>query len=228
MAVVEPFPVGHPPAAGMSFDRLARHYDRMELLLASGKLQRMRTRWLEHVPNPRRALLAGEGHGRFLIELLHRAPSAEIVCADASEAMLALSREKLHRTGHRNARVRFVHTDLRSPENLPGDFDLVATHFFLDCFPPEQLATVIAGLASVATVDARWLVSDFNIPDSGLARIRARLILWSMYRFFRVVTRLPARRLVIPDPLLEDHGFRRDARDLAEWGLLRADLWRRG
>jgi ubiquinone/menaquinone biosynthesis C-methylase UbiE len=212
----------------MSFDRLAPHYDRMELLLAAGKLQRMRTRWLDRVPSPRRALLAGEGHGRFLVELLHRAPSAEIVCADASEAMLAVSREKLRRAGHRNARVRFVHADLRSPGYLDGDFDLVTTHFFLDCFPPEQLATVIAGLASVATADACWLVSDFHLPGSGPARIRARLILWLMYRFFRLATRLPARRLATPDALLESHGFRRDARHLAEWGLLRADLWRRG
>lgn len=212
----------------MSFDRLAPHYDWMEAVLAAGKLQRMRTRWLESIPSPRRALLAGEGHGRFLTELLRKAPSAEIVCVDASERMLAVSREKLRESGHRADAVQFVHADLRAPAVLGDDFDLVVTNFFLDCFPPQQLELVMDNLAGRATADACWLLADFHVPDSGFARIRARAILWSMYRFFRVATRLPARTLTAPDRLLENHGFRLESRHVAEWGLLHSDLWRRG
>jgi hypothetical protein len=49
-----------------------------------------------------------------------------------------------------------------------------------------------------------------------------------MYAFFRVVTALPARRQTPPDDLLRAHGFRLAGRREFEWGLLRADLWRRG
>jgi len=56
-------------------------------------------------------------------------------------------------------------------------------------------------------------------------RWRARLILWSMYRFFRVATRLPARRLTAPDPFLAEAGFALQARRVFEWGLLHSDCW---
>jgi hypothetical protein len=46
-----------------------------------------------------------------------------------------------------------------------------------------------------------------------------------MYIFFRVVTRLPARKLTAPDVFLERAGFRRHARVEAEWSLLRSDWW---
>ena len=48
-----------------------------------------------------------------------------------------------------------------------------------------------------------------------------------MYLFFRLVTRLPARRLTPPDALLAAHGFRLQRRAIHDWGLLHADLWGR-
>lgn len=51
----------------MNFDRLAPFYRAMETLAAGGKLQRCRLAFLGEIPIPRRVLLAGEGHGRFLV-----------------------------------------------------------------------------------------------------------------------------------------------------------------
>lgn len=209
----------------MSFDRLAPHYDWMERVLAGEKLQRMRTRWLDEIPIPRRALLVGEGHGRFLVELCRRAPAAEIVCVDASTAMLSVARRRLEHAGLSAAAVRLVRADLPDGIALAGTFDLIVTNFFLDCFPPDQLALVIEQLASLATGDAQWLVADFRVPDRGPARLRARCLLALMYAFFRPTTRLPARTLTPPDPLLFAHGFRLRQRHEADWGLLHADWW---
>ncbi|MCW5558756.1 MAG: class I SAM-dependent methyltransferase [Verrucomicrobiae bacterium] len=209
----------------MSFDRLAPHYGWMEWLLAGGKLQRMRTHWLPELPPPRCVLLAGEGHGRFLIELRRAAPEAEIVCADASSGMLSVARRRLERHGLPSARVRFERQDFLQPSGLGGPFDLVVTHFFLVCFPSEQLAVVIRGIAGAATETAHWLMADFRAPPRGLARLRARSILALMYAFFRCATRLPARTLTPPDPFLAAESFELRSRHTSEWGLLHADWW---
>ena len=44
-------------------------------------------------------------------------------------------------------------------------------------------------------------------------------------RFFRVATRLPARRLVDPEPWLMEAGLALAERRTSEWGLLRAERW---
>ncbi|MGN6556040.1 MAG: class I SAM-dependent methyltransferase, partial [Verrucomicrobiota bacterium] len=75
--------------------------------------------------------------------------------------------------------------------------------------------------------NASWLLADFQAPASGLARFRARLILKSMYAFFRVVTRLPANRLTPPEEFLRSHGFKLLEHRESDWGLLRSDLWKR-
>lgn len=211
----------------MSFDRLAPHYGWMEWILAGNKLHRMRTHWLAGLPSPRRALLAGEGGGRFLVELRRRAPESEIVCLDASERMLSVASRRLERSGLSSNRVRFIHAELPHA-GLPHDaFDLIVTHFFLDCFPPAVLGAVIRSLSASATGEAHWLLSDFRVPDSGFPRQRARGIHAVMYAFFRATARLPAKRLTAPDPLLMAERFSLSSRHVADWGLLHSDWWQR-
>ena len=212
----------------MSFDWLAPHYRWMERALAGEKLQRCRTAFLDETKHARRVFIAGEGPGRFLTALLRAHPNVQVTCVDASARMLEVAQARLRREGLSAARVEFVHADILTWSPPRGDFDLLVTPFFLDCFPPEQLAEVVARLSAAATSEARWLVADFYEPPTGLAWWRARCILASMYFFFRLATRLPARRLTPPDLFLESSGFRLRARRLSEWGLLHSDLWVRG
>ena len=106
-----------------------------------------------------------------------------------------------------------------------GRFDLIVTHFFLDCFPAAQLAAVIELLADSASAGANWLIADFMVPERGWQRWRARLILWLAYAFFRRVTGLSAKRIVPPDEFLVRAGFSLRRQMRSEWGLLRSDLW---
>ncbi len=208
----------------MSFDFLAPHYRWMEWLLAGSKLQRCRTAFLQEIPKPRRVLLLGEGNGRFLAELAVKNPEAEFTCVDASAQMLRCARERLRRNGPGQTSVRFIHADILDwrPD---GQFDLIVTHFFLDCFRPEQLERIVGQIADAAAPGARWLLADFCEPAAGWAKWRARLILMSMYLFFRVVARLPAGRLTVPDKMLSQRGFTLGSRRVFEWGLLHSDVW---
>lgn len=212
----------------MSFDRLAPHYRWMECLLAGGKLQRCRTAFIGDIPPPRRVLMMGEGNGRCLVELLRAFPAAHFMCVDASARMLECARARVQARGLSDSEIEFIHADALQWQPPPARFDLLVTHFFLDCFRAEQLAVLVPRLAAAATLDARWLLADFCEPASGLAKWRARWILRAMYFFFRRVTRLPARRLTPPDAFLQHSGFTLRERRLSDWGLLHGDLWLRG
>jgi len=211
----------------MSFDRLAPHYRWMERLLAGEKLQRCRTAFLHTVPRPQRVLMLGEGNGRCLVELLRTHPEAHCTCVDASQRMLERARARVQEQDLHGERIDFVHADATHWQAPPGKFDLLVTHFFLDCFRADQPAELVPRLAATAAPDARWLLADFQEPAAGIAKWRARGILQAMYFFFQQATRLPASRLTPPDAFLQQSGFILRERSLSEWGLLHSDLWQR-
>jgi ubiquinone/menaquinone biosynthesis C-methylase UbiE len=210
----------------MSFDLIAPHYRWMEFVLAGRKLQRCRTQFLGQLGGAENILIVGEGNGRFLTECRRSFPQAGITCIDASRPMLALARARLQCGGLTDQGVEFLHADAlqwRPPSNA---YDLIVTHFFLDCFRAEQLREVIGKLATSARSGACWLLADFQVPRERIARWRARILLWCMYSFFRAITRLPAKELVAPDAFLVQAGFTLEQRRFSEWGLLHSDLWR--
>ena len=209
----------------MSFDRIAPHYRWIERLCAGVELDRCRTAFLHDLNHPRRFLIMGEGDGRFLETLLRRFPEVEVTCVDASSAMLNLTQQRLLRAGIETKKVTWVHADVLKWTPPSETFDVIVTHFFLDCFPHDQLALVTQRLATAARPGARWLVSDFQVPASGFQRWRARAIIALLYLFFRITTRLGTKNLTPPDPHLARQGFRLRERRVREWGLLHTDVW---
>ena len=207
----------------MSFDGIARFYRTMEFLAAGGKLQRCRVAFLPEIATPRRVLLVGEGHGRFLPECVRSFPDAEILVADASERMLEIARSKTA-----SERVTFVHADLLDWQPPAQAFDLIVTHFFLDCLTERELPLVVAKLGVAATPQATWLLADFAHAAGGPARLRTRSIIALLYGFFRITSGLRARELVPPDEAMGIAGFRRNAHRTYEWGLLKSEWWTRG
>lgn len=204
----------------MNFDRLAPFYQAMERITAGGRLQRCRVAFLDEIPPPRRVLILGEGRGGFLAELRKRHPAAEVVVVDASARMLESAKARAGKSG-----VEFVHADILgwSPER--AGFDLIVTHFFLDCFTAGELARLIPRIAEWAAPEADWLLADFEIAPKGFARLRSQWIVALLYRFFRITCGLRADALVPPDGLLAAAGFRRSRRITREWGLLKSEWW---
>jgi ubiquinone/menaquinone biosynthesis C-methylase UbiE len=210
----------------MSFDTLAPHYRWMEWVLAGNKLQRCRTAFLDRVDEPNGILTVGEGNGRFLLACRRRFPRARIAVVDESARMLAMARRRARRAVDL-AGVEFVQADASVWQAQEQRFDLIVTHFFLDCFPPEKLRRVIANLSHAASAHAVWLVADFQVPAHGWRRARARAIHMAMYAFFRCATQLPARGWTRPDEFLAKQDFVLCERRTSEWGLLHSDLWQR-
>ena len=169
----------------MSFDLVAQHYRWLETIVFGNGLQHARTYWIDKIARPKRALILGEGNGRFLCQLVRVYPRLEVDCVDASNTMLQLARMRIHRTFPESLpHVHFLCEDVLkwSPNKW---YDLLVTHFFLDCFPRNELSLIVQKLANAAKPGAAWLIADFTIPQQRFARARARLLLWLMYTFFR-------------------------------------------
>jgi ubiquinone/menaquinone biosynthesis C-methylase UbiE len=213
----------------MSFERLAPHYSWMERVLAGGELHKCRTAFLDQTRAARRALLLGEGHGRFLTELRRINPEAEIDCVEESPGMIRAARERLAREGLSDERIRFHAASVTNASVLEttARFDLVGTHFFLDCFPEAVLEPLVERIAGTLSPDGIWVLSDFQIPPGGWRALRARWVLRLAYLFFRVATRLPARHLAPPQPFLLRNGLRKEGRAEFNYRLLYAELWRK-
>jgi ubiquinone/menaquinone biosynthesis C-methylase UbiE len=210
----------------MSFDRLAPHYSWMERLLAGDKLHRCRTAFLDEARAARKALLLGEGHGKFLVELRSINSDAEIWCVEESAGMIRAARERLARRGLNESGIHFLQG--RAEEIIP-DFsvDLAASHFFLDCFPADTVAKLVGTTSRILSENGVWLLSDFQVPSTGWRKVRARVVLAVAYRFFWIATRLPARSLAAPQPFFRESGLRLDQRKEFNFGLLYAELWRK-
>ncbi len=245
MAVAQGQPSGARKAPAHGFDRIAPHFEWLERLALGRAMERARVALLdaacEALPEAPRALLAGEGDGRFASELLERRPLAEVDVVDASAVMLARAQARLEGSGRGLERVRFRQTDLTAPEasesrseqsasndDLPASsYDLIVTCFLLDCFEGERLDRVIRRLARAAGPCATWLQVDFQLPERGAARALGRVQLGVLYAFFRGLTGLDARRLENPGPRLEAQGFSVAQEARLRGGTLGAELRRR-
>jgi ubiquinone/menaquinone biosynthesis C-methylase UbiE len=210
----------------MSFDRLAPHYRWMEFLFAGEKLHRCRTQFIPQLRFARRILILGEGNGRFLLECRRIIPEAKITCVDSSARMLRLAKQRVETNGLSTENIEFIHAN--ALEWKPCErFDAIVTHFFLDCFGHDELGLLVDKLAGFAEPTSAWLIADFREPKSGIRRLRAQAILWSLYTFFRLATGITAKRIVPPDSLLAAHGFQLRQRRESNLGLLYSDWWQR-
>ena len=208
----------------MSFDAVAPWYRTLETIAFGNVLQRARVARLDEIGSPRHGLIVGEGNGRFLAELLRTQPAIEIDCVDASERMLHLAQQRL---GHDASRVRFVRDDITFWAPPAGQYDLIVTHFLLDCFPADQVADIVRKLSHAARRNTVWLLADFRIPSESFDRLRARAWLATMYAFFRVAAGIEARQLVDPSPFLRAAGFTLERQNLFRHGMLKSELWRK-
>ena len=207
----------------MNFDRIAPLYRWLEWMAFGSQLQRARIALVGEIGPVQRVLVVGEGDGRFLAEFVRVHPSAAIDCVEASGRMIALARKR-----RELRRVRFVQADIREVA-LPVDhFDLIVTHFVLDCFDAESLTALIPKLATSARPEAHWLVADFcQPPRGGWRRLRARFLISFMYRFFRVTAGLEARSLVDYHGLLQSAGFGLTKSHFSLNEMVRSECWRR-
>jgi SAM-dependent methyltransferase len=221
--LVAPNEVG---SAAPNFNRLAGIYRWMELASFGPWLERCRFAFLnelDELGERRKALVLGDGDGRFTGRLLRANCAVRIDAVDASEAML---RALVRRAGPDAERVRTHCADIRKWELVGGQYDLVVSHFFLDCLTTEEVEALAGRVRRAVSPSAVWLVSEFAVPEGWSGRLVARPVVWGLYWAFGRLTELKVRGLPNYGAALRSSGFRLEQR--REWlgGLLVSELWR--
>lgn len=201
----------------MNCNSIARLYRWIEYAAFGRALQRRRVAFLPEVADARRALVLGDGDGRFLEKLVKENPRAHFDYVDLSGRMLELARGRAG-TG----RVTYHRADALEFALPERGYDLIVTHFFLDCFNEAGAARLVERVARAACPKARWVISEFR-ESSWWAAVWLRL----MYAFFGIATGLETQRLIDHHPLLARNGFRMVRAESAWRGLLASELWAR-
>jgi trans-aconitate methyltransferase len=204
----------------VNFDPVARPYRWLEYITFGPWLERCRGAQLAHLTGARRALLLGDGDGRFLAQLLSTYPNLTADVVDSSAAMLRILSRRI---GHEN-RSCLHHADALE-WNPNGNYDLIISHFFLDCFFPDQLEQLFDRLLPHALPGAQWVISEFAIPRNAIAASAARGIIALLYRSFGFLTGLPVRTLPDYGTLLLRRGLRLSGERRYLAGLLCSQVW---
>ena len=208
-----------------NFDRIAGVYRWMEWLTFGPTLWRCRCAFLDPMEASRRALILGDGDGRFTARLLERNPHVTVNALDASEAML---RQLLRRSAPNNGRVHARVADARTQLRLSGGFDLVVTHFFLDCLTTEEVESLVDDIRKKLAPGAQWIISEFAVPKNLYGRLVARPLISALYLAFALLTGLKVRRLPRYREALERAGMVLVREKRRMYGLLVSELWQFG
>ena len=208
------------------FNRLARLYRWMEFFSFGPWLGLTRNTYLNDLAHSRQALVLGDGDGRFTGRLLRANPAVRVDAVDASSAML---HALLGRAGTQADRIRVHLADVRTwqppaPVVAPP-YDLIVTHFFLDCLSTQEVQLLAARLRSVVSPHASWIVSEFAIPPGWYGRFIAVPVVSSLYFCFGLLTGLEARHLPDHSAALGRAGFTLLERRSRLAGLLIAERW---
>ena len=215
-------PASPASSAAAGFDRIARPYRWLEYLSFGPMLERVRFSRIPQFAGTRRALVLGDGDGRFLARLLASNPSLQAEVVDQSPAMLRLLEHRATAAGAGH-RVHIHQTDARAFQPT-GPYDLVITHFFLDCFTAAEVLTLAGKIRPHLSKDARWLISEFAIPP-GIASLPAKGVVTALYAAFRIITGLRVRTLPDHAQALARSGLILKARRRFLAGLLVSELW---
>lgn len=208
----------HPP----NFNGLARIYRVLEMATFGPWLWRCRCAFLDELRTRRSAAVLGDGDGRFTARLLEENP---LVLVDAVDASVEMLRALVQNAGHRSGRVRIHLADAREWKPHSPAYDLIVTHFFLDCLTTAEVTALARRLRENVTPKAVWAVSEFAIPEGWFGWLVARPVVQALYLAFLVLTGLRVQRLPDYRTALEAAGFERARKQEALGGLLVSELW---
>ncbi len=214
-------------SSSINCDPIAAIYKSVEYLCFGLSLERRRFAFLAETCAAKRALLCGGGDGRFLERLLRSNAHIQVDFVDLSQKMISLARRRvgaLSKGQELLSRVHFYHADVRDFAPSEAHYDLIAAHFFLDCFSNLEIEEIVHRLRTWASPQALLLVSEFS---EGTAPIRVwnRLVIRGLYAAFRLTTGLRVARLPDYRSALVGAGFHLLAQKSASLGLLHSSIW---
>ena len=206
------------------FDKLAPWYHFLETISFGNQLQQCRISQLAELNEVKNVLILGDGNGRFLESLLKSNNNSDIESLDISKNMIELANARITSLPN-SSKVIFIHSDVFDWDFPTCKYDLVVTNFFLDCFTYSELTNLIEKVSVSLKPEGKLIYGDFNIPNSFFKKTLATLLLFGMYLFFRIFTRISANSLHDPTFLLIENKFILKNEKYYLGSFLKSQLW---
>lgn len=190
-----------------SFDNLATSYASLERLMFGHYLEQSRLHGITTFdsPHPQRALVLGEGDGRFTNLVLKEYPNLTVDSIERSSEMREQTKMRIQKLGkiYEN-RHRFIATEAKSFSFPNSVYDIVVGQYFLDCFNTNDANKLLVKISRTLKPDGKLIYTDFSIPQKPPARWAGKTIVSFLYQFFRLTTDIESNQLPTltwPQPL---------------------------
>ena len=169
-----------------NFNLIAPVYDVLAKFVFGNRLKRAQCHFLHLIPQDSDVLILGGGTGRILDEIFKSGFRGSVTYVEASAKMIKMTKKRLQPSWN----VALICGD---EGTIPNEFyDVIITNFFLDVFRLDKLKNVMATLSDRLSPRGLWFCTDFRNTN----RLKHKLIIWSMLRFFRLTTQLEASQLL--------------------------------
>jgi len=206
----------------MSFCFIAKFYHVLEKCVFGGNLQKVRVMYTDDLATllkqDAKVLIVGDGDGRYTCELVNSRPDLRVDYVELSKGMMDEALRNVEKCASEK-NINWRNLDIRE---FPGEgYDLVVTHFLLDCFDEKSLPIVIEELHHKLKNRGVWVCSDFD----GEVGCWAKLLVRFMYLFFKVVARLETNRIVKPQPFFKKLEMKLEKREVLQQGFIYSELW---
>lgn len=180
-----------------NYDTLAPFYDFISHSVYGQALVKAQRTVLQYVKDGQKLLIVGGGTGWILdeIEKLDK-KNISVTYLEASAKMIELSRKKKV-----SFPVEFVcaYAEDIDPQQT---WDVVMTPFFFDNFPEEKCLFILDKLDKLLVDNGLLLYVDFRLTKEN-SKFWKKILLQTMYIFFRVLTHIETQRIVDMGSLLD-------------------------
>ncbi|MBX2952531.1 MAG: class I SAM-dependent methyltransferase [Leadbetterella sp.] len=178
----------------MNYGRIAPWYRPLSRVVFGNTLIQAQRLALEALPADGRVLIAGGGDGELLKYLSHWTGAIDFV--EISGEMIRLAQRQAVRP------VRWFEQDIFDfrPD---GTYNTILFPFLLDNFLPKEAEILIARLPSFLQQKGQVIIIDYTETPN----VWQKILLRSMYLFFRAVADVRARALPPIKKIMQENGF---------------------
>ncbi|WP_207432631.1 class I SAM-dependent methyltransferase [Sabulibacter ruber] len=214
-----------PSSPTPDFNLIAPVYDALAQAVYGQAQLKAQAHFLPLVPAQSRVLILGGGSGWILPQLLQKSAPAQVLYLEASAKMVHLAKRRLGQSPS-NTNVEFrvgTEADLLPQEK----FHVVITPFVLDLFSQDQAQNMMQRLSQALLPSSLWLHTDFYLSASPTQRLWQKPLLWSMYKFFGLVSGISGKSLPPFELLFTSLGFQTKQEAFFFRGFIRAQVLQR-
>jgi ubiquinone/menaquinone biosynthesis C-methylase UbiE len=183
-----------------NYDKVAGFYDFLSRTIFQRSIIDAQVCLLPYINTNNTVLIVGGGTGWILEKF--QPSGLQITYVEISSNMLALSQKRVQHN-----EVTFVHQSI-ADFVPPHQYDIILTPFLFDNFSPANADLIFTKLHAALKTGGNWLFTDF-IYDPQRGKLWQRLLLKTMYLFFRVLCRVETGQLNDMEGLFGRHHYQK-------------------